>query len=39
MTDKHTTQGNRYQPIPPQGTSGIARGMGLVSNPKLKTSL
>ena len=30
---KHTnrqTQDNRYQPIPPQGTSDIARGMGLL---------
>ena len=25
-----TTQGNIYQPIPPQGTSDIARGMGLL---------
>ena len=25
-----TTQGNMYQSIPPQGTSDIARGMGLL---------
>ena len=25
-----TTQDNRYQPIPPQGTSDIARGIGLL---------
>ena len=30
QTDKQTTQDNRYQPIPPQGTSDIARGMGLL---------
>ena len=28
--DKQTTQDNRYQPIPTQGTSDIARGMGLL---------
>ena len=30
--NKHTktTQDNRYQPIPPQGTSDTARGMGLL---------
>ena len=28
--NKQTTQGNRYQPIPPQGISDIARGMGLM---------
>ena len=30
QTHKQTTQNNRYQPIPPQGTSDIARGMGLL---------
>ena len=27
-----TTQGNIYQPVPPQGTSDIARGMGLLKH-------
>ena len=31
QTDNQTTQDNRYQPIPPQGTSDIARGMGLLN--------
>ena len=30
QTDKQTTQDNIYQPIHPQGTNDIARGMGLI---------
>ena len=33
-TNKQTTQDNRYQPISPQGTNDIARGVGLLRKRK-----
>ena len=37
--NEQTTQDNRYQSIPPQGTSDIARGMGLLKTKKRRQKL